>query len=348
MRFEFNSDKTKLILKESTKQEYNQLKLHLNRLIDGYFYKKKNNPRLFYSGWDGIIEHFHNGHINIGLWQEIYKCCKDYGFPFDVDKKQFPFDNTITPEKIKDFCDEFFKDYKDKEGNDFSTYEHQLNAVAKLLKYKYAITEVATSGGKTLICFILVAYILRYINPNAKFLFIVPNITLVVQMNDDFYDYNNGFNKEQQNPLTLKVEEIMSDHPRKVRDGETPNVYIGTYQSLISEFYTIDFFKQFTFVLTDECLHPDTLITMSDKTKKKIKDVNIGDKVYTYNEITKDKEIKEVEYVYKNLSINQQMYEIELENGNILKITGNHKVKLTNGLWKRVDELTLKDEIIEF
>lgn len=250
MRFEFSNDKSKLILKDSTKQEYNQLKLHLNRLIDGYFYKKKSNPKLFYSGWDGVVDHFHNGYINIGLWQEIYKCCKQYDFPFEINKKEFPFDNTITLEKVENFCKEFFVDYKDKNGKDFSTYEHQMNAVYKMLKYKCAITEVATSGGKTLICFILVSYILKNIDPNFKFLFIVPNINLVVQLNDDFYDYNNGYNKEQKNPLDLKVEEIMSDKPRKVRDGEIPNIYIGTYQSLVN--YPDEFFTKIDFVLNDE------------------------------------------------------------------------------------------------
>mgnify|MGYP000688708887 CR=1 FL=1 len=55
---------------------------------------------------------------------------------------------------------------------------------------------------------------------------------------------------------------------------------------------------------------------------------------------------KEVEFVYKNLSKNNQMYEIELENGDILNITGNHKVLLKTNIWKRVDELDISDEII--
>ena len=250
MKFEFSADKSKIILKDSTKQEYNQLKLHLNRLIDGYFYKKKNNPKLFYSGWDGVVDHFHNGYINLGLWQEVYKCCKQYEFPFEINKKEFPFDNTITYEKVETFCKEFFVGYKDKNGKDFLPYDHQINAVFKMLKYKCAITEVATSGGKTLICFILVSYILRNINPDFKFLFILPSINLVVQLNDDFYEYNNGFNKEQQNPLDLKLEEIMSDHPRKVREGEVPNVYAGTFQSLAN--YPDSFFEKFDFILNDE------------------------------------------------------------------------------------------------
>jgi intein/homing endonuclease len=42
------------------------------------------------------------------------------------------------------------------------------------------------------------------------------------------------------------------------------------------------------------------------------------------------------------------MYEIELENGNVIQITGNHKVLIKNNTWKRVDELHENDEIISF
>ena len=63
-----------------------------------------------------------------------------------------------------------------------------------------------------------------------------------------------------------------------------------------------EFYDQFDIVFVDECLHPDTKILMADNTEKCIKDVNIGDKVYTFNEKTQTKEINEVEYVYKNLS----------------------------------------------
>ena len=79
-----------------------------------------------------------------------------------------------------------------------------------------------------------------------------------------------------------------------------------------------------------------------------IKDINIGDKIISYNEKTKKKEITEVEYVYKNLSKGQQIYEIEMENDEIIKITANHKVLLKSGSWKRVDELLEKDDILDF
>ncbi len=99
-------------------------------------------------------------------------------------------------------------------------------------------------------------------------------------------------------------------------------------------------------LIVDECLHPDTEITLSDGTKKKIKDVNIGDYVLTINEKTNELEEKPVVKVHHNLNKGVQMYEIEMDNGDIIKITGNHKVKLKNGEWKKAEDLMEGDDIL--
>lgn len=345
MKLVITEDKSKVILKDSTREEYHQLKLHLVRKVENFFFKKRHKLGV----WDGSIDHFKNGIIRYGLWKEIYRCCKDHGYKFDIDKSQFPFDLTIKTEDITKFCDEYYKDYRitptetNKEGL-FTPYDHQINAVFNMLKYKYGLIEVATAGGKSLIFATFLFYILKYINPDAKTLLIVPSMSLVTQFYDDILDYNLGYNKEQTNPFVLNIEEIFSDKPRKVRDGMSPNIFIGTYQSLVN--YPDEFFKQFNVVVTDECLHPETYIELGNGDQKMIKNIVIGDEVWTFNEVTKEKEIKEVEFVYNNLSKNQDMYEIELENGQTINITGNHKVLLKNGEWKRVDCLDIDDDII--
>jgi hypothetical protein len=129
----------------------------------------------------------------------------------------------------------------------------------------------------------------------------------------------------------------------KPKTHDDPNIVISTYQSL--EKYPKSFFQHFEIVCVDECLHPESLITMADGSKKQIQYINQGDLVMTINEKTKELDNKEVEYVYHNMSKGQQMYEIELENGQILKITGNHKVMTNNG-WKRADKLTEYDDLL--
>jgi len=347
MKLVITEDKSAIILKESSHEEFHQLKLHLTRKVENYHFKKRHKMGL----WNGEIDHFKNGIIRYGLWKEVYRCCKEHGYKFDVDKNAFPFDLNIKIEDVQQFCTEFYKGYKVQptENNPdgiFLPYEHQVDAVFNMLKYKFGLVEVATAGGKTLIFATFMFYILTHINPNAVFLLIVPRMSLVTQFYDDIIDYNIGFNKEQENPLNLKIEEVFSDKPRKVREGEIPNIYISTYQSLIN--YPKEFYDKFDVVVTDECLHPNTLIEMSDGSQKMIKNIIIGDNVWTFNELTKEKEIKEVDYVYKNMSKSEQMYELELENDEVIYITGNHKVLLKNGIWKRVDNLLENDDIMDF
>jgi hypothetical protein len=98
-------------------------------------------------------------------------------------------------------------------------------------------------------------------------------------------------------------------------------------------------------LIVDECLHPDTEITLYDETTKKIKDIEIGDLVKTINEETNLIENKPVVKLHHNLNKGVQMYEIEMDNGDILKITGNHKVKLIDGSWRKVEDLKEEDEI---
>ena len=99
-------------------------------------------------------------------------------------------------------------------------------------------------------------------------------------------------------------------------------------------------------LIVDECLHPDTPITLFDDSTKRIIDVVPGDLVKTINEESREIEIKPVVKLHHNLNKGEQMYEVEMDNGDILKITGNHKVKLIDGSWKKVEDLDEEDEIL--
>ena len=57
MKFKLNQDNTKLILIESTKGEYNQLKLYLTRKVNNYRFMK----RVKLGVWDGNIDMFKDG-----------------------------------------------------------------------------------------------------------------------------------------------------------------------------------------------------------------------------------------------------------------------------------------------
>lgn len=134
------------------------------------------------------------------------------------------------------------------------------------------MAEVATSGGKSLVISIVMFYVLKNMDENAKFLIIVPSITLVTQFYENIMEYNYGFNYlakydekvdfrdhmidyilkdvPDYNPCHIKMEEIMSDKPRKYVGPSQPNIYIGCYQSL--EKWPKEFFQQFHTVACDE------------------------------------------------------------------------------------------------
>lgn len=264
MKFKLNQDNTKLILIESTKGEYNQLKLHLTRKVNNYRFMK----RVKLGVWDGNIDMFKDGFIDFGLWQEVYQCCKQYGYKFIIENQdQFPINKDISKEKFQEFVYDFYKNHKTKDGKPFIPYEHQIEAIYQLLKYNYGILEIATAGGKSLVFGTLLFYYLRNVNPDAKFLLIVPNISLVTQFYNDLNDYNYGYNNDNLNPCSIRIDEVMSDNPRKYRiDEQKPNIYIGTYQSL--EKYPREWFKQFEVVAADEAhtAKAQTLISILTKT----------------------------------------------------------------------------------
>ena len=264
MKFRYDKETEELVVAEATRIEYHQMGLWLTRKAKGW----KFHPLVKVGIWDGNISFFKNGRINLGLWKEAYIGCKEIEVPFQIEnKEEFPINRDVTLEKVQDFCKEFFKTHKvrTKEGEwiPFTPYDHQIEAAYKILKNRYCMAEVATSGGKSLIISIVMFYTFKNIDKDAKILIIVPSITLVTQFYDNILEYNYGINnllemKEKNTtelssghiPCVTRVEEVMSDRPRKFSGTENPNIYIGTYQSL--EKWPKDFFEQFHTIATDE------------------------------------------------------------------------------------------------
>ncbi len=265
MKFKYDQNTEELIVQEASRIEYHQLGLWLTRHVKGYRYM----PAFKMGVWNGQQSYFKNGRISLGLWREAMKGCSEIGAPFVLENKQeFPINREVTLDSVKEFCRDFFKTHKvkTKQGDwiQFMPYEHQIESAYKILKNRYCMAEVATSGGKSLIISIVLFYTLRYIDSKAKFLIIVPSITLVTQFYDNIVEYNFGINNilemrekksdiilnDSHKPCDVRIEEVMSERPRKWSGTLDANVYIGTYQSL--EKWPKEFFKQFHTVVTDE------------------------------------------------------------------------------------------------
>ena len=267
MKFRYDKSSEEIVVTSATRIEYHQLDLWLTRHVKGYRYM----PAFKMGVWNGQQSYFKNGRINLGLWKEAMKGCKEIEASFILENKEdFPLNRDVTLDSVKQFCEEFFKFHKVKtksgEWIPFMPYDHQIESAFKILKNRYCMAEVATSGGKSLIISIVMFYTLKHIKPDAKFLIIVPSITLVTQFYDNILEYNWGINtllemREKKidsivnpdakySPCEIRVEEVMSERPRKFSGSQDPNVYIGTYQSL--EKWPKEFFQQFHTVVTDE------------------------------------------------------------------------------------------------
>lgn len=284
MKFRYDKDNEELVVSSSTRIEYHQLNLWLTRHVKGYRYM----PAFKMGVWNGQQSYFKNGRINLGLWKECLRGCQEIGASFILENKEdFPINREVTLEGVSDFCKLFFKHHKvknkDGEWIPFMPYDHQIEAAFKILKNRYCMAEVATSGGKSLIISIVIFYTLKNIDPSAKFLLIVPSITLVTQFYDNIVEYNEGVNtlqdkreskilhileNEDYNPCDLRIEEVMSDRPRKYSGVDNANIYIGTYQSL--EKWPKQFFQQFHTIACDEAhgAKSKTILSILQKTFK--------------------------------------------------------------------------------
>jgi len=283
MKFRYDKETEEIVVSEASRIEYHQLEIWLTRHVKGYKYM----PAFKMGVWNGQQTYFRNGRFNLGLWKEAMRGCKEIEMPFILENKNdFPLNRDVTLEGVKEFCKDFFKEHKvrTKDGQwiPFAPYDHQIESAYKILKNRYCMAEVATSGGKSLIISIVMFYTLKNIDETAKFLIIVPSITLVTQFYDNIIEYNYGINnllemreKESDHILTgthlpcdVRVEEVMSERPRKFSGTQNANVYVGTYQSL--EKWPKEFFQQFHTVVTDEAhgAKAKTITTILENTFK--------------------------------------------------------------------------------
>ena len=99
--------------------------------------------------------------VPIGLWIYILKMCKLCDMRADLSPNmlqyiyQFQFDR----EAYDKFLDDFFDGAVTNKGIPFAPYKSQRDASYSLLKFRRCLGSISTSAGKTLISFIIYAYL---------------------------------------------------------------------------------------------------------------------------------------------------------------------------------------------
>ena len=228
MELSLSDNKKFLVIDSCTELEYEQLKISLTKKIEGWRFHPLVKKRV----WDGNISFIKRNKIPSGLWKEVVDICKEYDFKLSMDGITDLFNTDITESEFLDWVSDFFKD------SEIKPRDYQIDAAFKILKYRRCLAELATSAGKTLISFMIVAYMMERLNKK-KILFIVPNVSLVLQATGDFEEYNKS-------RIQLKIQQIYSG----VKIRPSSNIVIGTYQSLVKK--DEEYFSQFDVVMVDE------------------------------------------------------------------------------------------------
>ena len=92
----------------------------------------------------------------------------------------------------------------------------------------------------------------------------------------------------------------------------------------------------------DTCFLAGTKVLLSDGTYKNIEDINVGDIVFSYNEITMDLEFNRVVNVFHHTPQEMSEYYLVINNG--LKVTPNHRF-YSNNDWVYASDLKIGDSL---
>ena len=240
LKFIISDDNQWLVLTQFPNDvEKKQIEISLTKKIHNFYFHPLVKKKL----WDGNICFIEKKgpfwRVPIGLWREVFEIGKEFSIEIEIEGLDELILSGLTLEEFQCWVDDFFSD------KEITPRDYQVEAAWKIVKYRYSVSEIATSSGKTLIAFMILAF-LKHKGWIRKFLMIVPNSNLVFQGHDDFTDY--GIEE-----LGLKIQQIGGGS--KLRDG--CDIIIGTFQSLVKK--EEDFFEDVDAVFVDEAHHTNSM-----------------------------------------------------------------------------------------
>jgi len=245
IKFQISDDQQWIILMEALDEvEKKQIDISLTKKIHNFYF----HPLVKKKIWDGNICFIEKKSgfwkIPIGLWREVLQIGEEYNIKIEINGLENLVIKDFLLEEFTEWVNTFFKGGIGGDPNKMPR-DYQIEAAWKIIRYRYSISEVATSSGKTLISFMVFAY-LKQRGAIRKFLMIVPSTNLVFQGSDDFEDY--GIAK-----LGSKIQQIGGGS--KIREG--CDVIIGTFQSLVKQ--GPEFFEEADLVFVDEAHHTNSM-----------------------------------------------------------------------------------------
>jgi hypothetical protein len=323
----------------------------------------QHHPKVKARSWDGKIRLFsaRTGLLYFGLHPYVaeycekngYECTYEDGLDCETEFSVVEFQKMIDALKLSSMVDG--------ERTEIKPHDYQERAVIHAIQSNRSLLLSPTSSGKSLLIYCLMRYYLA--KTKGKILIVVPTTTLVRQMYDDFGDYArsvswnaeehchqiyDGGEKETDKRVVITTWQALATKERLPKElrARMNKAQIKLWNKKAKYILDQEYFDQFSAVFGDECLHPDTQITMGDLSVKALVNIVPGDEVMTFNETMNRFEAKPVVKQHCNLTQTSEVFRLTFENGTSMEITGNHKVLLKSGSWKRVDALVENDDVL--
>jgi superfamily II DNA or RNA helicase len=191
--------------------------------VDKYWFQ----PKVKLGIWDGKIRFVEkNGKFPIGLLKHIYNFVKRDDLRIIIDKELM---------KRFDASHDFAETTESWINPNMIPWDHQVDGALEALKYQRCILEHATSSGKSLTMAMIIMYCFKK-DITQKALVLVPNLSLIEQLTNDFLDYG------------IPELWIGNFHGRQ-KDTEE-KIIISTWQSMCKKKLLC---QTFDMLISDEC-----------------------------------------------------------------------------------------------
>lgn len=219
---------------QSTLQEIQD---SLTFYAEGYKFHPKYKSKL----WDGKIRIFkilsrNRGEVYYGLLDQIISFCNSRGYTYQLSEK------LKEKDKIpKEELDEYFREIKNSITDPkFEIRDYQYNGYITSLRNKRQLILSPTSSGKSFTIYLISKFLA---DADLKGLIIVPTVSLVHQITENFREYSvyNNWNTDE------NIHNIYTGQEKVTEKCIT----ISTWQSL-HNIKNAEFFHQYDYVIVDE------------------------------------------------------------------------------------------------
>lgn len=196
------------------------------------------NPKVKMGIWDGKIRLMGNdGTLPLGLVSMVHKFASNLDYSVWLDP-------TIQPRQqiTRSDYDQWESTKEVYSGSTKITpHWYQSDSVFEAINKRRAVLNLPTSAGKSLICGLLTRWFLE--TYQSKVLVLVPTISLVSQMRDDFVDYR---------LFPSAAINLLGGGAKNTRyNNDNALITVATWQSAARQ--PVEWFRQFGMLLTDEC-----------------------------------------------------------------------------------------------